>query len=175
MSRSTLATLCRLSIALALASVPLFAQSREELQKRAAERLPTVKVLKDAGKLGETWEGYLAGVNKADLDETIESKGEKIKIRDFMAAENADRKAIYTLIAKEESTAEKPVPVEYVAERSGKDLFRRAGPGHWLLPKGGKWTQKPKPGMAPCDPERVTWTTPTVGSAPAPLSWPASA
>jgi uncharacterized protein YdbL (DUF1318 family) len=151
MSRSALASACRLLIALVFASVPLFAQSREELQKRAAERLSTVKVLKEAGKLGETWEGYLAGVKDTDLDEVIEYKSEKIKIRDFMAAENTDRKAVYALIAKEESTAEKPVPVEYVAERSGKDLFRRAEPGHWLLPKGGKWTQKPKPGMASDD------------------------
>lgn len=145
MIRSLVALLCGLVAALALASASSVPETREELQRRAAERLPTVRALKAAGKLGETWEGYLGGVKDTDLEQTIEHRDEKVSLRAFLGWENADRKAIYALIAEEESTPEKPVPVEYVAERSGQDLFKRAGPGDWLLPKSGKWIQKPKP------------------------------
>jgi len=51
--------------------------------------------------------------------------------------ENADRKALYELIAKKEETTP-----EKVAERNAARNFEKAKPGEWLKGKDGKWEQK---------------------------------
>ena len=140
----------------AFAAVPVCAQdpvkdqeAKKQIEKRLAARLATIRSLKDAGKVGESWKGYLEAVQDTYLSEKIEYEKKKVTVGDFMAAENKDREAVYAIIAREQSTEEETVPVEYVAESSAKDLFRRAKPGDWLLMKSGKWTQKPEKRRSP--------------------------
>jgi uncharacterized protein YdbL (DUF1318 family) len=106
--------------------------------------LPTIRALKDAAKVGESWKGYLDAVQDTYLSEKLEFEKKTVTIGDFLAAENKDREVVYAIIAREQSTEEEQVPVEYVAETSAKDLFKRAQPGDWLLQKTGKWTRKPE-------------------------------
>jgi uncharacterized protein YdbL (DUF1318 family) len=76
------------------------------------------------GLLGETHEGLVAAVKAGAPDALI-------------AAENADRRKLYSLLAQKEGTS--PAAVASVnATRN----FRNASPEEWLLPPNGQWVQK---------------------------------
>lgn len=129
--------------------LPSLAQPQEteaQIQARLASRQATIRVLKTAGKLGENAVGYIDPVKDVQsiLDEVLEHDGKKITVKDFLAAENGDRKAVYGLIADRESTGDSRVTVEFVAERSAAVLLRKAEPGDWYKDKDGRWIQKPK-------------------------------
>lgn len=108
-------------------------------------RYPTIQTLMGQDKVGEAWNGYLAALKDAYLGEELVFENKKTTIGKFIDAENATRKAVYTLIAKERSTEAETVTPEYVGEQSGTDfLKRRSQPGDWFLKKDGKWVQKPR-------------------------------
>jgi uncharacterized protein YdbL (DUF1318 family) len=114
-------------IALLLTPFVAMAQdsSKEELQKRFKERYPKIAELKKDGVVGETSNGYLDFVDKKDP-----------KAADLVDQENADRKELYALIAKE-----KGVKPEVVATQNAKRNFERAKPGEFLK-EDGKWHKK---------------------------------
>lgn len=112
-------------VALLLTASSSLAQSKEELQERFEKRLGEIRQLKQAGTVGETSEGYLDFV-----------EGRSAKAGAVVDDENADRKALYRLIAKETGTT----PAK-VAERAGKRNFERARAGEYLK-EGGKWKKK---------------------------------
>ena len=112
-------------VALLLTASSSLAQSKEELQERFEKRLGEIRQLKQAGTVGETSEGYLDFV-----------EGRSAKAGAVVDDENADRKALYRLIAKETRTT----PAK-VAERAGKRNFERARAGEYLK-EGGKWKKK---------------------------------
>jgi uncharacterized protein YdbL (DUF1318 family) len=121
------------------------AQDKKALEKAMADRFPAISVLKQNSKLGETWKGYLAGLEGVDLSEEVVAAGKKMTLQVLIDTENADRKALYTIIAKERSTEDQPVTADFVGERSGQELFKnRLNPGEWFQKKDGKWVQKPK-------------------------------
>src|SRR4051812_9234515 len=62
-----------------------------DLQQSFKQRLPEIKKLKSAGKVGETFQGNVEAVS-AKLDEADQK---------LIASENADRKELYELIAKQ--------------------------------------------------------------------------
>jgi uncharacterized protein YdbL (DUF1318 family) len=104
-------------------ATPAFAQdSKAELQKRFKQRDGEIRKLKGSGKIGETSEGYLDFVEGGSSD--------------VVEAENADRRTLYDLIAKEEG-----ISAVKVAERNAKRNFERAAKGEFLK-EGGKWTKK---------------------------------
>ncbi len=96
-----------------------------ELQKRFAERLPKLAKAKSDGKLGEVFNGYVEAV-KGDAD-----------LKDLIGEENADRRALYEIIAKKQG-----ISPEKIGELNGARNFQRAKPGEWLKGKDGKWEQK---------------------------------
>ena len=112
------------TLAMLIASpVALFAASKDELQKRFKERYPKVVELKQKGAIGETDEGY--------LDVVQGSEGS-----DVVSSENADRRELYALIAKETSTS-----AEQVAKQAAQKNFQKAKKGEYLKHEG-KWRQK---------------------------------
>jgi uncharacterized protein YdbL (DUF1318 family) len=114
-------------IALFLVPATLFAADakKEELQKRFKERYPEIRKLKDAGVVGETDTGEIAFVSEKD------SNAAKL-----VEEENADRHALYELIAKDEGTS-----VETVAKHAAQRNFEKAKQGDFLK-TGGKWKKK---------------------------------
>lgn len=101
------------------------AADMKELQQRFKERYPKLQEFKQAGTVGETSDGYIEFVKERDRDAA--------KVVD---AENADRRELYKLLAKEAGTS-----AEVVAKRNAQRNFERARAGEWLR-KDGKWEQK---------------------------------
>jgi uncharacterized protein YdbL (DUF1318 family) len=97
----------------------------DDIKARMKNRLPLIKQLKSQGIVGENNKGYLqfVGGNKAKAD--------------VVAAENKDRKTVYTAIAKQQGTT-----AELVGKRRALQIAKKAAPGEWVQDAGGKWTQK---------------------------------
>lgn len=113
-------------LALCLLPSALFAaDSKEELQKRFKARYPEIRKLKDAGTIGEADDGYVDFVGAKDSSAA-----------DVVDQENADRKALYALIAKETSTS-----AEQVAKQNAERNLKKAKKGDYLK-IDGKWKQK---------------------------------
>ena len=87
--------------------------------------LPAIAALKAQGVVGETNQGYLGFVSS-------DRSG-----ADVVAAENKDRKAIYTHIAGQQG-----VSVELVQKRRAKALAGRVKPGQYFQNKAGAWVKK---------------------------------
>jgi uncharacterized protein YdbL (DUF1318 family) len=114
--------------ALAMLFVPAFAHAAEDeasLQKRFKERFPQLRQLKADGVIGEASEGYVDFVDKKDS-----------KAATVVEEENADRKALYKLLAEKEGTTP-----DKVAEVAGARALKKAKPGEYIK-QGGKWTKK---------------------------------
>jgi uncharacterized protein YdbL (DUF1318 family) len=123
---NTRRTFLAVLIALFLLPATLFAaDSKAELQKRFKARYPEIQRLKTDGVIGETDEGYIDFVNKKDA-----------KAADLVEQENADRRALYALIAKD--TGESP---EIVAKHNAERNFKKAKTGEYLR-YDGKWKKK---------------------------------
>ena len=99
--------------------------SSKEIKQRMIARLPTIKALKNKGIVGENNMGYLQFVG-----------GKKVSA-DVVAAENTDRKTVYTAIAKQKATT-----AELVGKRRALQIAKKASPGEWLQDASGKWYQK---------------------------------
>ncbi|MCC7192570.1 MAG: YdbL family protein [Phycisphaeraceae bacterium] len=105
------------------------ADREADLKESFKERLPRLIEAKNAGKVGETYLGYVEAVTGAAASDAT--------IRDLISQENKDRREIYTIIAERQGTT-----VEKVAALRGEQNFQRAQPGHYLKGPDGKWTQK---------------------------------
>ena len=97
----------------------------DDIKARMKNRLPVIKKLKAEGIVGEDNKGYLqfVGGNKAKAD--------------VVAAENQDRKTVYTAIAKQQGTT-----AELVGKRRALQIAKKAAPGEWVQDAGGNWIQK---------------------------------
>jgi len=100
-----------------------------KLKERFKQRYPKLLKAKDAGKIGETFQGYVEAVKPEYLQDA--------DLKKLLDDENADRKTLYKAIADKEG-----VPPEKVAERNAVRNFKRAKPGHYLKNKDGKWVKK---------------------------------
>ena len=106
---------------------------RAELKKRFEARFDQLNGLKDRGLIGETYNGLVEA-----LDQRLLSKDERQLLED----ENADRKALYDLIAQRVDEGEKKVPPRVVAERNGRRNFEKADPRHYLKIDESRWIPK---------------------------------
>ena len=97
----------------------------DDIKERMKDRLPVIEELKAQGVVGENNQGYL---------EFIGGKREK---PDVVAAENEDRKAVYTAIAKQQGTT-----AELVGKRRALQIAEKADPGEWVQDTSGNWIQK---------------------------------
>ena len=102
---------------------------KEDLRANFAARYPAIQEQKSAGKLGETFQGYVEVVQKDYL------KDEKIKT--LMTDENADRGELYRLMGQE--TGATP---EDVAARNAARNFKKVQPGEYLKHADGVWRKK---------------------------------
>ncbi len=105
------------------------AASLDQLKERFKERYPKLVKAKSEGKVGEVYNGYVEAVKAEHQDDA--------EVKKLIGDENADRRALYELIAKKEGVAP-----EKVAERNAARNFDKAKPGEWLKGKDGKWEQK---------------------------------
>ena len=100
-----------------------------KLKERFKQRYPKLLKAKNAGKIGETFQGYVEAVKPEYLQDA--------DLKKLLDDENADRKTLYKAIADKEG-----VPPEKVAERNAVRNFKRAKPGHYLKNKDGEWVKK---------------------------------
>lgn len=125
-----------LGLVLGLLGLPVAAPAEEdaslpELKERFAERHPRIQAYKAQGKLGETWEGYLAAVEGRYVE------GDE-KLAELIEAENRDRTRLYRILAEEMDTSP-----DHVARRNAIRCFRLAKAGRYLRDKQGQWYRKP--------------------------------
>lgn len=109
------------SLVLACAALAFAAGEKERMIGRA----PQIRTLKTAGIIGEKADGQLGMVKSSPADKAT------------VDAENADRQAVYTEIARGQSTS-----AALVAERRALQIVDQAAPGDWLQGADGKWYQK---------------------------------
>ncbi|MCC7406738.1 MAG: YdbL family protein [Phycisphaeraceae bacterium] len=119
-----------LTLTLAMSACLVHAQQdeKEALRKRFEARDPAVQQLKNQGKVGETYLGYLELRPGQSLDEQTQATFDQ---------ENTDRRRLYQIIAKEQNTA-----AENVGRRAAQRNFARAATGHWLKGEREGWYQK---------------------------------
>lgn len=131
--RIRVAALWLLAAALAILSTaaPARAESErlKELKRRLEDLTPELLDLKEAGKVGETADGYVAAVKDEYLDDD--------KVADLVGDVNDDRGEIYEIIAKEEKTTKTEV-----AKNAAVRNFEKAEKGEYLRDESGKWKKK---------------------------------
>lgn len=117
-------------LALLLAFAPHFAsaQSLDEdaIKQRLIERVATVDALKLAGKVGENNSGLLEQRAMLKPDETK-----------LMNAENADRRALYTLVGQRLG-----LTTTVVGQGRAEDLRKKSATGVWVQDSKGAWSRK---------------------------------
>lgn len=127
-----------LGTVLLLAVSAASAQSdRESLKKEFKERYPRLLELKEAAKIGETHEGYVAAVRPQHESE----------VREILREENKDRESLYELLRadlREEVDEEErdKITVALVARRNASRNFENARPDEWLMVIDDVWIQK---------------------------------
>ncbi|NWH04914.1 YdbL family protein [Desulfobacter latus] len=114
-----------LTMTIALSFIFCSAALADSIKERMKQRLPQIVDLKNKGIVGETNTGYLGFVT---------TRKEK---QDVVAAENEDRKTIYTRIAKQQN-----VSTQLVQKRRAAALFADATKGHYYQNKAGTWIKK---------------------------------
>jgi uncharacterized protein YdbL (DUF1318 family) len=109
--------------------------TRAELKERFESRYERLLRWKQQGIVGETFDGWIEAVYEAVLND---------EQRDLLAVENADRKALYALIADrvDENGDDKRVPPRIVAERNARRNFDKAEPDERLKVEEGYWIAK---------------------------------
>jgi hypothetical protein len=123
-----------LSLLLAFLPLALFApsvlhaQSGEEdaIKQRMLSRVPQIDALKTSGKVGENNVGLLEQRSGLSREE-----------RELMNAENSDRRALYTLVAKRVG-----LTVSVVGQGRAEEIRNKSAKGVWLQAPDGKWYQK---------------------------------
>ena len=95
------------------------------IKERMKQRLPVIADLKAKGIIGEDNKGYLGFVTGVRAQEGV------------IAADNKDRKMIYTHFAKQQNTS-----LEVVEKVQAKRKAERAKPGEFFQNPDGSWHKK---------------------------------
>jgi len=96
-----------------------------DIKQRMKKRLPAIAELKKEGIIGENNKGYLGFVTKARAKE------------DVIAAENKDRKKVYTYFAKQQETT-----LDIVEKIQAKRKAGRTSSGEFFQKPNGTWVKK---------------------------------
>ena len=114
------------------------ASTKEELKERFKQRYSTIQKIKDAGKIGEVYTGFIEALANSFLDDKVDPDNpESQTIGDLIAAENADRNQLYHILARETGTE-----AESVGRRNAVREFEKAKPDHYLKPAKSGWVKK---------------------------------
>lgn len=119
--RKTLNIYILIIVCLAVTSLAFSAGIKERMK----QRLPAIAQLKAKGIIGENNKGYLGFVTGARAEEGM------------IAAENKDRKMIYSHFAKQQKTL-----VDVVEKVQAKRKALKAKPGQFFQNFKGKWQKK---------------------------------
>lgn len=111
-----------------------------DLKQRFEERYRRIVRAKSEGKVGETFDGFLAPLADAFVKNNAD-------LAELLKAENEDREKLYDLLAKDvksevDETAREKVTPQIVAERNAKRNFRNAKDDEFLRMEDGVWIQK---------------------------------
>ena len=101
----------------------------QDIRTRMKQRIPQIISLKKSGCIGENEKGFLEAAPGSG--KTVPAETEKL-----IKAENADRAAVYSFIAKKEN-----VSAETVGAMRASKLAKLAKPGEYIR-KDGKWVKK---------------------------------
>ena len=101
----------------------------QDIRTRMKQRIPQIISLKKSGCIGENEKGFLEAAPGSG--KTVSAETEKL-----IKAENADRAAVYSFIAKKEN-----VSAETVGAMRASKLAKLAKPGEYIR-KDGKWIRK---------------------------------
>ena len=126
--RTFILTTLTTGLAIIATSSAALAVTEGELKQRFRDRYPALLKAKQAGHIGETMAGYVALVEPGNAPDPAKS---------LVQSENADRKALYQLIADEEET-----DVETVAKRNALRNYQKARAGEYLQKPDGSWGKK---------------------------------
>jgi uncharacterized protein len=96
-----------------------------DLTTRMSDRRGVIEQLKAEGLVGENNKGYLEFVGSTKKNE------------DLVAAQNADRKVGYQLVADKQGVA-----VEQISAVRASYYAKKAEKGEWYQDSSGKWIQK---------------------------------
>lgn len=109
-------------------SSSVLAQDAEEeaIRNRMLERVDDVDSLKLSGKVGENNVGFLEQRGPLSPDQTK-----------VMNAENADRRSLYTALAKRIG-----LTTTVVGRGRAEELRKKSAPSVWLQDEDGKWFKK---------------------------------
>lgn len=121
--KRSLATLLSIFILVVGLAPVTQAASASELKQRMAKRLGQIVALKQKGTVGENNQGYLTARGALSATESAQVK-----------AENADRRAVYQIIAaKTKSSA------ATVGKARAKSIRGSAPSGTWVQSPDGSW------------------------------------
>ena len=109
----------------ALASL-VSAQSANDLKNRIAERKPAVDQLLNSQIVGENNSGFLQALGNLSTAQT-----------EIVVKENADRKAVYQLLANQTGAS-----VELVGKRRALQIHEIAPKGTMIQSPDGQWSAK---------------------------------
>ncbi len=115
--------------ALLLVSATSFAVTKEELKENFKRRHNEIVSLKQAGKIGETFDGHLEALNSEFAADAA--------IKNVLASENGDRDALYGILA-----AEKKTTAGDIAGQNAILKFNKAGTDEYFKGKDGTWLRK---------------------------------
>lgn len=111
--------------AVCVMAVSAFAESAGDIRRRMEQRLSQIDALKAQEVVGENNRGF--------LEERKSAPGAAAVV----SAENADRQAVYGLIAKE--TGATP---DSVGQARAKQIVANSKSGVWVQDAAGKWGKK---------------------------------
>ena len=129
-------SIAALTLAFAVPQALSAADDAATIKKNMADRKPKIEALKKAGSIGENKSGYLEAMTKETADKEVKLSDDDNKL---IEAENKDRKAVYTAIAKKEGST-----VDKVGELRAKQIRSKANEGEFIQGEDGKWIKAPK-------------------------------
>ena len=114
-----------LCLALLGATAAVRADDLGAIRARMEKRIPQIDALKTQGAVGENNRGFLEVRAAApDADSTV-------------AAENADRSAVYSALAQKAGATP-----DTVGKARAKQIAANSAPGVWLQRESGEWYKK---------------------------------
>lgn len=133
-NRLIVAMLAVMMVVMIAPAATFAADTKDELKARFKQRDPELSKLKEQGKVGENWQGYVEPVKE---DAKLDADARKL-IED----ENSDRRKLYALIASDAKHIEKKITAADVGEQNGLRNFSKAKPQEYLKTKEGRWIQR---------------------------------
>ena len=107
----------------------------QSLKKQMGDRFPRLRPFFQKGALGENNKGFLEIRDGGGL-----SAADKTEVKSLVEAENRDRQALYSEVAKSMNIA--PDQVIRVQRIFAGKWQQSSAPGWWVQREDGKWAQK---------------------------------